>query len=155
MITFVTGDMFKTTCEALINPCNCVGVAGRGLSFAFREMAPRNYEAYRDLCQMRMLHPGVCAVVGTGELGPGIKYIINFPTKDDWREPSKLEYIRSGIVDLVRAMRDFSIKSVAMPPLGCGCGKLNWAEVKNVIVEGLEYLGHDGLLFEIYEPIGY
>lgn len=152
MITFVRGDLFKTTCEAVVNPCNCVGVAGRGLSLHFKELAPKNYDTYRDLCQMRMLRPGTCAVVGTGELGPNVKYVINLPTKDHWKDPSKIEYIRSGVADLVSAMKNFSIKSVAVPPLGCGCGMLDWNQVKSVIIEGLEYLGHDGLVFEIYEP---
>lgn len=152
MIKFVTGDMFKTKCIAVINPCNCRGVAGRGISLYLKKMAPINYNKYNSVCKMGLLIPGRCAVVETDELSEYVKYIINFPTKDDWKEPSKIEYIRSGLGDLVSAMRDFDIKSVAMPAIGCGCGGLEWSRVKTTIVEILEFLGHDGLTFEIYEP---
>ena len=153
MLSFVRGDMFKTSCEAVVNPCNCVGVAGKGISLMLKQMAPSNYDAYCDLCHLGLMKPGDCAVVETIELGPNIKYVINFPTKNHWRDPSQMDYIRKGLHELVSAMRSFNIHSVAIPALGCGCGMLEWQQVKTTITEILEFLGHDGLIFEIYEPL--
>ena len=63
----------------------------------------------------------------------GTKYIINFPTKAHWRFPSRISWIEAGLEDMKRQLLAYDIKSVALPPLGCGNGGLDWNEVKPII----------------------
>ena len=80
----------------------------------------------------------------------GTKYIINFPRKSHWRYPSKLEYIEKGLDDLVKVLRENDIKSIAIPALGCGNGKLSWSEVKPLIINKLK--GLTEIDIKVYEP---
>lgn len=80
----------------------------------------------------------------------GIKYIINFPTKNHWKERSRLEYIINGLDDLVEVIKKYNIKSIAIPPLGCGNGGLNWNDVKPLITRKLGHLSDVRIV--IFEP---
>lgn len=80
----------------------------------------------------------------------GPEFIINFPTKKDWKQPSKLEYIIEGLKDLVKVVEDNNIASIAIPPLGCGNGGLNWEIVKKMIMEALGSIPN--VKVELYEP---
>jgi O-acetyl-ADP-ribose deacetylase (regulator of RNase III) len=55
--------------------------------------------------------------------------VLNFPTKDDWRDPSRLAYVAEGLRYLVDHYQVMSIRSLAVPALGCGLGGLEWSEV--------------------------
>lgn len=118
--------------EAIINPVNCVGVSGKGLALQFKESYPLNYRHYREACESGKLKIGRVHVFSTGMENP--KYIINFPTKNHWREKSKLEYIELGLEDLKKQILNRKIKSIALPKLGCGLGGLSWKDVKPLII---------------------
>lgn len=122
-------NIFDSEMEALVNPVNCVGVMGAGLAKQFRERFPENYEIYRSYCNREILKPGFCfAVLENG------KWIINFPTKNHWKDKSKIEWVEEGLL-FVKNNFPFSI---AFPKLGCGLGGLNWWEVKPLIEKYME-----------------
>ena len=127
------GNIFDEPVEALVNPVNCEGAAGRGLACAFRGRFPENHEAYQAACRRNELVPGRLFVFLTGLDQP--ECIVNFPTKRYWRLPSKLGYIDAGLGDLVNLVQTRGIQSIAVPALGCGLGGLDWDEVRPLIVK--------------------
>lgn len=116
----------------------------------FRQRFPSNHEAFAAACEEGEVVPGKMDV---HDLGAGAKprWIINFPTKRHWRDPSRLEDIESGLVDLRRVIVEFNIRSIAIPALGCGLGGLDWAVVKPMIVAALHDL--PGVDISIFEPL--
>lgn len=150
MIRFTTGDLMAADAQALVNTVNCVGVMGRGVALQFKHAYPENFKAYTAACARQEVQPGRMFVFETHSLG-NPKYIINFPTKRHWRGKSRLEDIESGLVDLVRVIRDRQIRSVALPPLGSGLGGLDWAVVRQKITEALEEL--EGVEITVFEPL--
>lgn len=136
------GDMFAEPVEALVNTVNCVGVMGKGVALEFKNRWPANFRAYKSLCDAKDLKPGQMFVFDTKELfiSEGPRYLINFPTKAHWRSKSKIEYIEDGLDALVEVIRERGITSIAIPPLGCGNGGLNWADVRPVIETKLSVL---------------
>lgn len=151
MIEFTTGDVLKADAEALVNTVNCVGVMGRGVALQFRKAYPDNYRAYVAACERQDVQPGRMFVVETGKL-TNPRYIINFPTKRHWRAKSRLEDIDAGLTALVEEVRQRSIRSVALPPLGSGLGGLHWPDVKRRITEALSAV--PDVRVTVYEPIG-
>jgi O-acetyl-ADP-ribose deacetylase (regulator of RNase III) len=105
---------------------------GKGLAFQFKQAYPDNYKAYEAACKRSEVQPGQLFVYRNEGLS-NPHYIINFPTKNDWRDKSRIEYIESGLEELVKVVRQKQIMSIAIPPLGCGLGGLDWTEVKNLI----------------------
>ena len=149
MITLVQGNILESKAEALVNPVNTVGVMGAGLALAFKRTFPDNFEAYDHACREGEVRVGKMFVFARYELlGPS--WIINFPTKDHWRHSSKIEYIEDGLIDLAKVIENKSIKSVAIPPLGCGLGGLNWADVLPKIMYSLEWFPR--VKIDIFEP---
>ncbi|KZY45096.1 Appr-1-p processing protein [Roseovarius sp. HI0049] len=136
--------MFAEPVEALVNTVNCVGVMGKGVALEFKNRWPANFRAYKNLCDAKGLKPGQMFVFDTKELfsSEGPRYLINFPTKAHWRSKSKMEYIEDGLDALVEAIREHGITSIAIPPLGCGNGGLDWADVRPAIEAKLSNL-HD------------
>lgn len=131
MIRFAAGDIFAQSAVALVNPVNCVGVMGRGLAVQFRRRFPDAFEPYRQACRDRALRPGRVLVWPTRRPAP--RWIVHFPTKRHWRDPSRLEDIDAGLRDLAAAVRRHRMPSVAVPPLGCGLGGLDWASVRPLL----------------------
>jgi O-acetyl-ADP-ribose deacetylase (regulator of RNase III) len=129
MLTETHGNLLKANTEAIINTVNCVGVMGKGIALQFKQAFPSNYEAYRRACEHGQVKLGRMFVFDTGSMILP-RWIINFPTKDHWKGKSKLRDIEFGLEDLVRVIREHKIKSIAVPPLGCGNGGLNWVDVK-------------------------
>src|SRR4029077_5132654 len=123
------GDLLSDGSEALVNTVNCVGVMGKGVALQFRKAFPDNYTAYERACKRGEVQTGRMFVFETGQLTRP-RLVINFPTKRHWRGKAKMEYIDAGLVDLVRVLRRYEVRSVAIPPLGCGNGGLRWAEVR-------------------------
>jgi O-acetyl-ADP-ribose deacetylase (regulator of RNase III) len=136
MILRTHGDILKQDAEALVNTVNCVGVMGRGVALQFRRAFEDNYEAYRKACLRKEVRPGRMFVFERSSLDSP-RWIINFPTKRHWKGQSRLEDIQAGLVDLVRVIRENGIRSIALPPLGCGLGGLDWTVVRPMIEEAL------------------
>ena len=136
MLTLRRGNIMEAEAEALVNTVNTVGVMGKGIALQFKKAYPENYAAYTKACKKGEVEVGKMFVLDRGELNKP-KFIINFPTKRHWREKSKLEYIERGLEDLVRVMENLRITSIAIPPLGCGNGGLNWEDVRPLIIDAL------------------
>ena len=143
------GNILKANSQALVNPVNCVGVSGKGLALLFRRAWPTNYLSYVMACKGGQLRPGRLHIFPTGRLG-NPKWIINFPTKDDWRDKSKLIYIEGGLDALVLQLLTNCIERVAIPPLGCGLGGLDWKDVKALIME--RFAARADIAVDLYPP---
>lgn len=152
MITSTHGDLLRDESEAIVNTVNCVGVMGRGIALQFRNTYPKNFKAYAMACQREEVQPGRMFVYETGEL-TGPRFIINFPTKRHWRDKSRIDDIDAGLEALVELLREKKIRSIALPPLGCGLGGLDWSQVKPRIVAALGVL--DDVKVTIFEPEGH
>ncbi len=151
MIQIIKGDILSADAEALVNTVNCAGVMGRGIALQFKKKFEENFKVYKKACDAGFLRPGMMLVHDYGSLfNP--RYIINFPTKDHWRANSKIEDIESGLVALVLEIRKRGIKSVAIPPLGCGLGGLSWSQVRPRIEAALNELTDVQVL--LFEPAG-
>lgn len=151
MFEYKSGDILAEDAEALVNTVNCVGVMGRGIALQFKNAFPENFEKYARACKRDEVQPGRMFVVETGEL-TSPRYIINFPTKRHWRAKSRMEDIEAGLLDLQRVIREKSIRSIAIPPLGSGLGGLDWQQVRSRIEEALR--DFDDVRVVIFEPNG-
>lgn len=151
MIRKVQGNILEAEVEALVNTVNTVGVMGRGVALQFKRAFPKNYEAYRKVCERGELRTGRVFTLDLNRL-ENPRFIINFPTKRHWREKSKLEYIEQGLRALVEEIQRLGIKSIALPPLGSGLGRLNWDQVYKRIEKALGGLTQVRVL--VYEPTG-
>ena len=145
-IESTTGDLLKADVDALVNTVNTVGVMGKGLALQFKKTFPDVFSTYSIACKKGEVSTGKMHIV-TRTSSP--KYIVNFPTKQHWRNPSKLEYIEYGLDDLVKQTQVLGISSIAIPPLGCGYGGLSWSDVRPLIVQAFSaYPNLRILLFE-------
>jgi O-acetyl-ADP-ribose deacetylase (regulator of RNase III)/uncharacterized protein YwgA len=141
------GDIFESKAETIVNTVNCVGVMGKGIALEFKKRFPQMFAEYVELCKNGQLH------VGTPYLYRDLTgvSILNFPTKEHWRSPSKLSYIIDGLDWFVANYQQLGIHSIAFPPLGCGNGGLNWETVAPVMYQKLRDLP---ISIEIYAPYG-
>lgn len=151
MIVATTGDLLDDDAEAVVNTVNTVGVSGKGLALQFRQRYPENEAAYRAAARRGGIRLGAVFVVETGS-PDGPKWIVNFPTKDHWRSRSRLGDIAAGLDDLVRFLSEHHVRSVAVPPLGCGNGGLDWRQVEPLIRAKLEPL--EEVEVRLYQPNG-
>ncbi|MBV9867535.1 MAG: macro domain-containing protein [Abitibacteriaceae bacterium] len=134
-IEFQYGDLLKAQVEALVNTVNCVGVMGKGIAHQFENRFLENSRIYKEACKAKQLRPGQILIVPLQrELENQLPhYIINFATKDHWRGRSHIEWIEEGLCLLIEEVRSRHIKSIAIPPLGCGNGGLDWEQVYPLI----------------------
>jgi O-acetyl-ADP-ribose deacetylase (regulator of RNase III) len=148
MMKFTQGNLLEAPVEALVNTVNTVGVMGKGIALMFKEAFPGNFHAYEHACKHKEVKIGHMFVTENRTFS-GPRWIINFPTKKHWRQPSKLEWIIEGLGDLRDVIREHEIRSIALPPLGAGNGGLDWAEVRPEVERALGNLeGVDILVFE-------
>ena len=148
MIKYLKGDLLSSKAQALVNTVNTVGVMGKGIALQFKKRFPHNFKIYKKACDEGTFSVGQVLVVEDSNLMQE-KIIINFPTKKHWRGNSKYEYIETGLSALKEAIRNYNIKSVAIPPLGCGHGGLEWGKVKVLIEDALKDLDCE---IEVYTP---
>ncbi len=149
MIERGTGNLLTADVDALVNPVNTVGVMGKGLALQFKKAFPEGFREYEAACKRDEVVVGRMHVVQR-LMRP--RLIFNFPTKKHWRQPSKLEYIRDGLVDLAAQIRALKVASIAVPPLGCGNGGLAWRDVRPRIEAALGSLGEVRVV--LFEPAG-
>lgn len=146
------GDLLKAEVEALVNPVNCVGVMGKGLAAQFKAAFPEVFRQYKQACKRGEVVPGRMHIVAR-DGSP--RYVVNFPTKNHWRDKSKLDDIRAGLDALAADVVRLGIRSVAIPPVGCGLGGLEWGAVRPLIMDAFARV--DGvqrsLRVVIFEPV--
>jgi O-acetyl-ADP-ribose deacetylase (regulator of RNase III) len=148
MIEFTKGNILGADVDALVNTVNTVGVMGKGVALMFKEAFPENFKAYEAACKRKEIGLGTMFVTEIEQfIGP--RFIINFPTKKHWRNPSKMEWIEAGLEDLKRIIVDTGVNSIAIPPLGSGNGGLNWRDVRQKIESTL---GGLPIRVIVYEP---
>lgn len=151
MITDAAGNLLEADAEALVNTVNTVGVMGKGIALQFKRAYPAMFKDYARAAKNDELALGRMHVWPTGQMS-GPKFVINFPTKGHWKSRSRLTDIETGLDDLVTVVRVNGIRSIAVPPLGCGHGGLDWAVVEPVIRRKLGVL--DGVEVQLYGPTG-
>lgn len=150
MIEYRNGNLLEDSSEALINTVNTVGLMGKGIALQFKQAFPDVFREYQRACKNDEVQVGKMHVVPTNSL-VGTKYVINFPTKKHWKENSKMNYITEGLSDLKNVIEELGIQSIALPPLGCGNGGLNWGVVKPQIEETFR---ESSVKVHVYEPSG-
>jgi len=139
MIEEGKGNLLEADVEALVNTVNTVGVMGKGVALQFKIAFPQLFKEYQKACKLGQIKIGKMYVYRNNPtLNP--KFIINFPTKIHWKQDSKIEYIREGLPSLIEVIKTNDIKSIALPPLGCGMGGLNWIEVLPLIHQAFKEL---------------
>jgi O-acetyl-ADP-ribose deacetylase (regulator of RNase III) len=147
---FITGNLLNAETQAIVNTVNTVGVMGKGIALQFKERFPQNFKAYADACKQGLVVTGKMFVFKESDLLRNEKIIVNFPTKEQWYRKSQYSYIEEGLKDLVKIIKDRSIESISIPPLGCGNGGLKWDKVKSLMVKYLSDL--DNVQIFIYQP---
>ena len=147
MITYVVSDLFESPARVLVNTVNTVGAMGKGLALQFRQFYPAMYEQYRELCARQQFSTGQLWLYKTPH-----KWVLNFPTKADWRDPSRLEYLESGLQKFVDTYAKKGMTSVSFPMLGAGLGGLDWETMVRPMME--RYLGElpINIYIHLYEP---
>ena len=141
------GDIFESECSTIVNTVNCVGVMGKGIALEFKKKYPEMYLDYVKKCNAGMVKTGKPYIY---ENGDGSK-ILNFPTKDHWRSPSRLSFVVEGLEWFVKNYENYQIDSIAFPPLGCGNGGLTWDVVGPIMYQKLSGLP---ISIEIFAPFG-
>ncbi len=149
MLRSVQGNLLQARTEAVVNAVNTVGVMGKGLALAFKKAYPQTFVEYAAACKRGEVKVGRMFVTA-GESLDGPRWIIRFPTKQHWRSPSNLVWIRAGLDDLRRVIGELRIRSIAVPPLGCGLGGLDWGDVRPLIEAALGELAD--VEVELFEP---
>lgn len=151
MLELAKGNLLEADAEALVNTVNTEGVMGKGIALQFKKKFPKMYEAYRAASEAGEIVPGRMHVFEqTDMLNP--RYIINFPTKRHWRSPARMEDIKAGLEALRSEIERLGIRSVAVPPLGCGNGGLDWRNVRPAIERALSGLSNVQIM--LYPPAG-
>lgn len=149
MLNFTTGNLLEARAQVLVNTVNTVGVMGKGIALMFKDRFDDNYRQYTAACKAHEVRTGYMFITQPSELD-GPRWIVNFPTKQHWRSPSKLEWVTEGLQDLRKFLIDNKVKSIAIPPLGAGNGGLDWETVKLEIERALGDLAD--IEITVFEP---
>lgn len=134
-IKYLKGDIFTSNAQVIVNTVNCKGVMGKGLALAFKQKYPDMFAVYVQECKTGKLQIGRPTIYLKST-----PWILNFPTKNHWRFPSKLEYIEKGLVFFARQYKKAGITSIAFPKLGAQNGLLSWDEVGPLMAKHLSQL---------------
>lgn len=151
MIELTRGNLLEAPAEALVNTVNCVGYMGKGIALQFKQAFPANFKHYEAACHSGDMVPGKMMIHDNGGL-VNPRYIINFPTKRHWKGKSRIEDIESGLSALVADVQRLGIRSIAVPPLGCGLGGLEWRVVRPMIEQA--FAGLPDVQVLLFEPAG-
>jgi O-acetyl-ADP-ribose deacetylase (regulator of RNase III) len=135
MLIYRRTSVLESSAQTLVNTVNCVGVMGKGIAKAFKERDPAMFAAYKDICDRKLLEPGKLWLWQGSD-----SWVLNFPTKINWRHPSKLEWVEAGLEKFIATYASRGIKEISFPRLGCGNGNLNWSDVKPLMERYLSAL---------------
>ncbi len=152
MIEPSKGNLLRAPAQALVNTVNTEGVMGKGIALQFKNAYPEVFNAYADSCRAGEVQLGKMDVHDLGGIGEGPRWVINFPTKGHWRSRSHLRDVATGLRDLVATVKRLDIQSIAVPPLGCGNGGLDWADVRPMIEQAFAELSSVKVM--MFEPAG-
>ena len=152
MLEPAKGNLLEAPVEALVNTVNTEGIMGKGIALQFRQAYPEMFRAYEKACRDGEVRLGQVHVFDLGGLVGGPRWIVNFPTKGHWKSRSRLTDIENGLVDLTAKVRELGIKSLAVPPLGCGNGGLDWRDVQPLIEKAFAQFPDVRAL--VYAPTG-
>ncbi|HZT05705.1 MAG TPA: macro domain-containing protein [Chloroflexota bacterium] len=147
MITTRVGNILDSSAQTLVNTVNCVGVMGKGIALEFKKRFPEMFQDYVERCARREVRLGRPYLYRRREL----PWVLNFATKDHWRAVSRLSDIVAGLEYLEQHYREWGITSLAVPPLGCGQGQLEWEVVGPTLFRHLSRLD---IPVEVYAPYG-
>ena len=142
------GDIFNSKTQTLVNTVNCVGIMGKGIAAEFKKQYPEMFEDYVKRCERHEVKPGIPYLFKASLFPP---QIINFQTKTHWRAASRVEDVEKGLKILVAKYKEWDVKSIAVPPLGCGNGQLLWETVGPLIYK---YLSKLDIPVKLYAPYG-
>ncbi len=142
MIEYIEGDIFESPAQVIVNTVNTVGVMGKGLALSFKRRYPEMFERYKAACEKHLLTIGKLMLFYEAD-----HWLLLFPTKENWRNPSKLEYIEKGLMKFVQIYAEKNITSIAFPRLGCGNGELDWNDVKPLMEHYLKNLPIDVYIY--------
>lgn len=147
MIIYKTGNMFNSDANYFVNPVNLMGTSGKGLALEVKRRYPKSERIYQAICKSGEFDIGDILQVPTGD----DKFILFFPTKKHWKDPSEYEYIERGLDSLKYRCQDIPKNSiVAVPQLGCGLGGLKWDKVHDLIRQNLNDVRD--VTFYVYGP---
>jgi O-acetyl-ADP-ribose deacetylase (regulator of RNase III) len=150
VISYVQGNLLDAKAEALVNAVNTVGVMGKGIALMFKERFVENFRRYAAACKTNQVQIGKVFVTTVDE-PDGPRWIVNFPTKQHWRDPSRLEWLTTGLQDLRRFIIEERVRSIAIPALGAGLGGLQWEVVRAEIERALHDLSDVDVM--VFEPL--
>ena len=173
MIVFKHGDIFDTDCDTIVNTVNCVGVMGKGIALECKRRYSALFKEYQQACKKVLTHGGdlyfwhnsmIKATLFGVPVHTDTRNILNFATKEHWKNPSRIEWIERGLRTFTSVCDSesdkgkwweglywyelFKIQSIAFPKLGCSNGGLDWEEVKPLMIK---YLNDIPLYCEVYE----
>ena len=143
-ISLIQGNIFSSCASVLVNPTNCIGPMGAGLAKQFKEKFPGLAESYWNYCRKGMIKPGILHLY---TINSDLR-VLNFPTKNHWKDPSKMEYVELGLNKFIDSYNNKGINSIAFPLLGAGLGGLDKEFIQNYMIEKLNPL--EGIDIEIY-----
>jgi O-acetyl-ADP-ribose deacetylase (regulator of RNase III) len=149
VITYLRGNLLEDDAQALVNTVNTVGVMGKGIALQFKQRFQVNFVAYAQACKLGQVQTGRMFVTEPGEL-TSPRWVVNFSTKQHWRDPSRLESVVDGLQDLRTFLVSHEVQSIALPALGAGLGGLSWPMVRGHIETALCHLLVD---VRVYEPL--
>lgn len=129
MLVYTSGDLLTSQNQVYVNPVNLMGVMGAGLALQFKKRFPEMFDDYAWLCKNKYFKMGEVRIHKIPD-SKFPEYIINLPTKNHWKDSSKIEDVVAGLESLEEAIQKFGFYSVALPKVGCGLGGLDWQVVK-------------------------
>lgn len=141
----ISGNIFNSKAQTIVNTVNCVGVMGKGIALVYKLRYPEMYKQYKSYCKKRLLKPGILWLYNKEVNAP---WVLNFPTKDHWKYPSKYEWLEMGLQKFLDTYEEKGITSIAFPLLGTHNGGLEIQEVKSLMDK---YLGKCAIEIEIYD----
>ena len=144
-IEFIQGNIFDSKLQTLVAAVNTRGIAGAGIVLQFKHHFPGWFNDYLNKCKSGEIKIGSPALYKSTD-----QWVLNFPTKDDWRQPFKIEYISAGLKTFVDKYEEWGITSIALPALGSGLGGLPWPKVEKLMVN---HLSKCKIPVHIYLPI--
>lgn len=145
--------IMQSRMQTITNTVNCVGVMGKGVALKFKNAHRANFADYEQRCRRNAVRPGEPYVFPADlkRNKPDLELVLNFPTKDHWRNPSRLEWVDNGLQVLAAEYCEWGITSLALPALGCGNGGLEWSQVWPLIEQ---HLGPLPIHIEVWVPDG-